>query len=177
MRRLSRLAFHVAIVIDGCLAISIVRDVANVTTTRLYLAARSDAAPHSDAAERFDIEGSRVVPQIAVRRSERIAFDTAAPWPSTLHLTVRPSGSSPFEIIWSDRGSRQYAAQGFSPANASHTLARGASAEATTIKAALPSGPGSVELVAHAPLTWVDPRMVSDLRVAGRALLFLLFGA
>lgn len=84
MRRLSRLALRALIVANIVLAISIARDIANVTTTRLYLNARTDAAPASDAAERFDIEGSRVVPQLAVRQGERIAFEAGHPWPSTL---------------------------------------------------------------------------------------------
>ena len=71
MRRLSRLALRVLIIANIVLAISIARDIANVTTTRLYLSARTDAAATSDAAERFDIEGSRVVPQVAVRQGER----------------------------------------------------------------------------------------------------------
>src|SRR5262245_51836520 len=164
MRWLNRYALRVAIAIAIYLAISIARDVANVTTTRLYLSGRTDTAPASDASERFDIEGSRVVPQIAVRQRERIAFDISRPWPSTLHVSVRSAGESPYEIFWRDRGSQRL-------------VARGTSADAGTVVAAIPAGPGVLELVAPGPLTWIDPRVVSDLRVMRRAILFLVCGA
>src|SRR5262245_2977610 len=164
MRWLNRYALRVAIAIAIYLAVSIARDVANVTTTRLYLSGRTDGAPASDASERFDIEGSRVVPQIAVRQRERIAFDIPTPWPSTLHVSVRPSGGSPYEIFWRDRGGQRL-------------VARATSADAATVAAAIPAGPGMLELVAGGPLTWIDPRVVSGLRVTRRAILFLVCGA
>ena len=164
MRRLSRLALRVLIIANVVLAISIARDIANVTTTRLYLNARTDAAPASDAAERFDIEGSRVVPQIAVRQGERIAFDAGHPWPSTLQVIVRPAGPAASDIRWRHLDTQLI-------------VAHGSSAEPSVISAAIPAGPGQLELVAHGPLTWVDPRMVSALRVSGRALAFVVIGA
>ena len=90
MRRLSRLSFRVFVGVELLLALSILRDVANVTTTRLHLNARIDGTA-SDASERFDIEASRVVPQIAIRHDERIAFRIENPWPSTLHVRACPA--------------------------------------------------------------------------------------
>src|SRR5439155_14428254 len=41
----------------------------------------------------------------------------------------------------------------------------------------IPAGNGVVELVGRGPMTWVDPRIVSNLRVTRRALTFVLLGA
>ena len=164
MRWLNRYTLHALIGIAIYLTLSIARDVANVTTTRLYLSARVDRASASDAAERFDIEGSRVVPQIAIRRGERIAFRVDNPWPSTVHVEARPSGPSPYEIQWRAH-------------DGNRVLARGGSPDAASIAAAIPAGPGVLELVAQGPLAWVDPRIVSNLRVTRRALLLVAVGA
>src|SRR5262245_53393804 len=107
MRRLSRYALRVCLAIEGMLALSIGRAVANVTTTRFYLARRTDSAARSEAAERFDIEASRVVPQIAIRHDEHIAFRVDHPWPSTLRADVRPSGSARYEIRWRESGAER----------------------------------------------------------------------
>jgi GDSL-like Lipase/Acylhydrolase family len=160
MRRLSRLAFRVFVGVELLLACSILRDVANVTTTRLYLSARIDGAS-SDASERFEVEAARIVPQIAIRHDERIAFPIENPWPSTLHVDLRPSGASPYEIRWRDRG-------------ADRVLARGESSTTIPVSATIPAGRGVLELVGGGPLTWVDPRLVSSLRVTRRALAFVL---
>ena len=161
MRRLSRHALRAFVGIELLLALSILRDVANVTTTRLYLTRRVDAANASEAAERFDIEASRVVPQIAIRRDERIAFRIDNAWPSTLHVDLRPSGRSPYEIRWRDGG-------------AGRVLARGESAATLPVSAAIPAGSGVLELIGRGPLTWADPRLVSSLRVTRRVLAFVL---
>jgi len=161
MRRLSRFAFRVLVGVEILLALSIARDVANVTTTRLYLNRRIDAAPASDASERFDVEASRVVPQIAIRHDERIAFRLENPWPSTLRVDLRPSGPSPYEIRWRDGG-------------ADRVLARGESSTTIPVSAAIPAGSGVLELIGRGPLTWADPRLVSSLRVTRRVLAFVL---
>src|SRR5258706_7601346 len=111
MRRLSRLLLRIFVGLELLLALSILHDIANVTTTRLYLTARFDGAA-SDASERFDIEASRVVPQIAIRHDERIAFRIENRWPSTLHVDLRPSGPSPYEIRWRDSGAGRVLARG-----------------------------------------------------------------
>jgi hypothetical protein len=160
MRRLSRLSFRVFVGVELLLALSILRDVANVTTTRLYLNARIDGTA-SDASERFDIEASRVVPQIAIRHDERIAFRIENPWPSTLHVDLRPSGPSPYEIRGRASG-------------ADRVLARGESATTIPVAATIPAGSGVLELIGGGPLTWADPRLVSSLRVTRRLLTFVL---
>jgi hypothetical protein len=160
MRRLSRLALRVFVGVELLLALSILRDVANVTTTRLYLNARVDGA-RSDASERFDVEASRVVPQIATRHDERIAFRIENPWPSKLHVDLRPSGPSPYEIRWRASG-------------VSRVLARGESSTAIPVAATIPTGSGVLELIGRGPLTWADPRLVSSLRVTRRVLAFVL---
>src|SRR5436309_3027267 len=134
MRRLSRYALRTLIVTELLLAFSILRDVANVTTTRLYLSARVEADTASDAVERFDVETSRVVPQISIRHDERIAFRTDNQWPSTLHVEVRPAGSSRYEIHWRDGATDR-------------VLANGAPTAAATTAVDIPAGNGVVELV------------------------------
>ena len=160
MRRLSRLALRVLVGVELLLALSILRDVANVTTTRLYLTRRVDAGA-SDASERFDIEASRVVPQIAIRRDERIAFRVDNPWPSTLRVDLRPTAPSRYEILWRESG-------------ADRVLARGESATTIPVSASIPAGSGVLELSGRGPLTWADPRLVSSLRITRRLLAFLL---
>jgi hypothetical protein len=164
MRRLSRHALRLLVGVEILLALSILRDVANVTTTRLYLNARVDGASASDAAERFDIEASRVVPQISIRQAESIVFRTHTPWPSTLHVDLRPSGRARYEVHWRDNGAHR-------------VLASGQSEGTTPITATIPAGHGMLELVGGGPLTWVDPRLVSNLRVARRALALVFVGA
>ncbi len=163
MRRLSRNALRVCLVVAGLLALSIIRDVANVTTTRLYLANRVDSATRSEAAERFDIETSRVVPQIAIRRDEQIAFHVDRPWPSTLHVDVRPSGPARYAIRWREP-------------HAERVLAQGESSSAATVTADVPAGSGELTFDAHGAMTWVDPRMVSTLRIWKRSAALVLVG-
>jgi hypothetical protein len=144
----------------------IVRNWAYVTTYRLYLSQRVDGASHSAAAQRFDIEDAVVVPQIASRGDDVIAFKTAVGRPSTLYLGVRPSGTAAYEIRWRDGAG-------------SAVLARGEAAAPLTIVRQVPARAGVLELVGHGPITWIDPRLVRDLRVAPHliAIALLLTGA
>jgi len=161
MRWLIRCALGALLVVELSLASSILYDVANVTTERLYLAAKIAAAPTS-AAERFDVEESRVVPQIVTRDNERLAFRMERQWPSTLHVDLRSSGPVHYEVHWRE-------------GHDDRVLVRGESQ--TAISAPIPARPGMLELVSRGPLTWVDPRLVTDLRVTRRTLAFVLVGA
>jgi len=147
-------------IVEIALTFSIFRDAAYVTTHRLYTSHRVDDPSRSIAAQRFDIEGSRVVPQISMRPMtgvDRIAFPAAIGIPSTLRIELRPEGRARYEIHW--RG-----------AAADRILADGDAAKATSISAPIPAETGVVELVSQGRLTWVDPRLVGNLRVTRRAI-------
>ncbi len=152
----------------GALAVGmlIVRNWLYVTTYRLYLSQRIDSAPRSAAAQRFDIEGTRVVPQIVSREDDLIAFKTAIGLPSTLHVDVRPSGPAGYEVRWRDGSTVEL-------------LALGSASAPVTITHAIPARAGTIEFVSHGSLTWIDPRVVRDLRVVPHvvAIALLLAGA
>jgi hypothetical protein len=139
----------------------VVRNWAYVTTYRLYLAQRSGGAARSAAAERFDIEGARVVPQILSRDDDVIAFKTAIGQPSTLRVGVRPAGQAAYEIRWRDGTTVEL-------------LARGVVSTPVTVTHAIPARPGFVELASQGSLTWVDPRIVRDLRAGPHLLAIVL---
>jgi hypothetical protein len=144
----------------------IVRNWAYVTTYRLYLAQRSGGVSQSAAAQRFDIEGTRVVPQIVSRDDDVIAFKTAVGRPSTLTVGIRPAVLASYEIRWRDGATVQL-------------LARGNVSTPIVVSHAIPARPGVVELVSHGSLTWVDPRIVRDLRAGPHliAIALLLTGS
>jgi hypothetical protein len=133
------------------IALLIVRNWAYVTTYRLYLTQRVDAS-HSAAAERFDIEDNRVVPQIVCRDDDRVGFKTELTQSSTLHVVVRTSGPSSWEIRWREGTGVQ-------------VLARGDGSEATTVTRSIPARHGTLEFISHGAITWIDPRLVRDLVV------------
>jgi hypothetical protein len=170
MSRLSRALPHLLLIVEIALFLSICRDIALVTTRRLYLAHRVEEPTPSSAAQRFVIEERRVVPQIVTREKtaadatltgERIAFRSAFDWPSTLQVEVRSAPGADYEIHWRDR-------------DANLTLASGRGS--STLTARIPGHPGVVEFVSRGPVTWVDPRMVGDLRIAGRTVAFVVVG-
>lgn len=131
----------------------IVRNWAYVTTYRLYLSQRTGAASRSAAAQRFDIEGARVLPQIVTRDDDLIAFKTAIGRPSTLRVDVRPAGQADYEIRWRE-------------GSATEILAHGHASAPLTVAVAIPAHDGFVELASHGSLTWIDPRLIRDLRFA-----------
>ena len=143
----------------------IVRNWAYVTTYRLYLSQRADRAASSAAAQRFDIEGARVVPQIVSRDDDMIAFKTAIGRPSTLRVDIRPSGRAAYEIRWRDGSTVEL-------------LASGDITTPTSVTHAIPARIGGLEFVSHGSLTWIDPRVIRDLRIAPHvAVMVLLLGA
>src|SRR5262245_52064657 len=82
------------------LVLLVLHNVAYVTTYRFYISHRTDAAAQSAATQRFDVEGTRVVPQIAMRDADRIAFKSVTPRPSMLTADVRPEGAAHYQIRW-----------------------------------------------------------------------------
>src|SRR5438105_2761606 len=110
MRRLAPHLPRALLVAEGVLALSMLRDVANVTSYRLFLRDRVDTS-RSTATERFIVEESRVIPQIATRDDERIAFNWTNPWPSTLHVSVRTVAPAEYEIHWRENGTDRKVAQ------------------------------------------------------------------
>ena len=104
----------------------IVRTWAYVTTYRLYLSQRAGAASRSAAAQRFDIEGARVLPQIVTREDDLIAFKTAIGRPSMLQVDVRPAGRATYEVRWRTE-------------SAIETLARGDTAASVSLAIAIPA--------------------------------------
>src|SRR4029079_9832364 len=106
------------------------------------------------AAQQFDIEGERVVPQIVTHGPDRVAFETEIGVDSTIHVGLRPVRPTTFAINWNDGTSQ-------------HVRARGTVDGASSIVCAFPTGTGIVEFVGDDALTWVDPRIVRDQR-AGR---------
>ena len=79
-------------------ALLMVRNWAYVTTYRLYLDHRMGAAIRSIAAQQFDIEGERVVPQIVTHGPDRVAFETEIGVDSTIHVGLRPVRPTTFAI-------------------------------------------------------------------------------
>ena len=142
-------------------ALLIVRNWAYVTTYRLYLTQRTNSAAHSAAAQRFDIEGTRVVPQIVSRDDDLISFTTALGRPSTLRVGVRPATRAGYEIRWRDGATVEL-------------LARGEVSEPITVTHSVPARPGMIELVSHGALAWIDPQLVRDLRVVPHAIVIAL---
>jgi lysophospholipase L1-like esterase len=142
----------------------IARNWAYVTTYRLYLAQRAGAANSSSAAQQFDIEHSRVVPQIVTRGPDRLAFETDVRQDSTIRVELRPARRATYTIAWHD-GDR------------SRVLAAGAADSVTPIVAAYPGGRGVVELVSDEAVAWVDPQIVRDLDVRRHLIVLALLAA
>ena len=131
----------------------IARNWAYVTTYRLYLDHRVGAADRSSAAQQFDIEQSRVVPQIVTRGSDRLSFATDVRQDSTVRVELRPARRAAYEIAWHDGNRRR-------------VLAAGTVDSSTPIVAAYPGGTGVVELISNDAVAWVDPRVVRGLSVS-----------
>src|SRR5204862_409511 len=132
--------------------VELLRNWAYVTTYRLYLAHRAGGADASSAAQQFDIEHSRVVPQIVTRGPDRLAFATNVRQDSMFRVELRPARPATYTIAWHD-GDRH------------RVLATGAANSPTPIVAAYPGGRGVVELVSDEAVAWVDPQIVRGLDV------------
>ena len=151
--RLALIIWQVAI------ALLVLRDWAYVTTYRLYLDQRADEAGdvrQSTAAQRFDVEGRRVIPQIAARDRDRIAFTAAVGRPSALHVSLRPIDRARYEIR-------------FEAGGVDRLLAQGETSVPISVVCRLPSGTGTVTFINDGSLTWVDPRIERDFEVLRHA--------
>lgn len=124
---------------------------AYVTTYRLYLDHRVDDAGASTATQRFDVDGTRVVPVIAMR-DDRVSFHAAIGRDSTILATVVPAGEASYEIHVQQNGSDRVAAQG-------HVTAP------TSVACPLPAGNGTIVVVSRGELTWIDLRLQRDLEI------------
>jgi lysophospholipase L1-like esterase len=134
----------------------IARNWAYVTTYRLFLDRRIAAAA-SAAAQQFDIEGARVVPLIVTRGADRVAFATEVGQDSTIHAVLRPGpAATTYAIEWQHGPEHR-------------VLAQGPISEPTDIACAYPGGSGVIALVSQGAVTWVDPRVVRDLRFVPHA--------
>src|SRR5262245_55507825 len=164
MPRFVRQVPRLLLITEITLVVWILHNVAYETTYRLFLSHRVDDASRSSAAQRFDIEGSRVVPQIAMRPmtgADRVGFTSALGKRSTLHVGLRPEARARYEIRWRD-------------GSASRVLAAGEAATVTSLAVPIPREAGVVELASNGPLTWVDPRLVRDLHIGPHALALTL---
>ena len=130
----------------------VARNWAYVTTYRLYLDRRVDSTSGSAAVQQFEVDGPHVVPRIAARAADRVAFETHINQDATIHAELRPPARVRYAIRWRDGG-------------AVHTVASGVTDRPVSIAAAFPGGNGVVELASDGPVTWIDPRVVRSLRV------------
>jgi lysophospholipase L1-like esterase len=125
-----------------------VRQWAYVTTYRLYLEAGT-TSPTSAAAQRFDVEGHRVVPRIVTRGPDRVSYAADVSAASTIQVGLRPTRPTRYAIEWRDSSSHR-------------VLAQGSADQARSIACASPRGRGTIELVSDQAVAWVDPRIVQD---------------
>ena len=167
MRRLAGLLPRLLLIVEIAVISWIFHNVAYATTYRLYISHRVDDTSRSSAAQRFDIEGSHVVPQIAMHPArpgddvDRVAFQTAVGAPSTLLTGLRPDGRAHYEIRWRS-------------ASAPRVLIAGDAGAATNVSVPIPGDAGIVELVSDGSLTWVDPRIVREPRITPYVVALLL---
>jgi lysophospholipase L1-like esterase len=124
---------------------------AYVTTYRLYLDHRVDDAAASTATQRFDVDGTRVVPTI-VMHDDRVSFHAAIGRESTILATVIPAGRASYEIRVRQNGVDRVAAQGDVTAK-------------TSVACALPAGDGTIVVASRGQLTWLDLRLRRDLQI------------
>jgi len=134
-------------------ALLIARNWAYVTTYRLYLDHRVGAADRSSAAQQFDIEQSRVVPQIVTRGPDSpVVYDRRA---AGLHRPRRAAAGPPRRV-------RDRLARGRSPPRACGWSCRFGDAHRRELPGRVPA---SVELVSDDAVSWVDPRVVRGLHI------------
>lgn len=151
VRTLLRVVPHVLLIAAVVMLFLVFRQWAYVTTYRLYLDHRVDDAADSTATQRFDVEGTRVVPQI-VMRDDRVSFLAAIGRDSTIRANVRSAGKASYEIHVRQDGTDRVAA-------------RGDVTEPTSVVSPFPTGNGVIELVSYGELTWSDLRLERDLQV------------
>ncbi|HYN06949.1 MAG TPA: hypothetical protein VES67_06140 [Vicinamibacterales bacterium] len=148
---LLRVIPHLLLIAAVATLLLVFKQWAYVTTYRLYLDRRVGDGADSTATQRFDLEGTRVVPQILMR-DDRVSFRAAIGQDSTIRVKVRPAGEASYEIHVRQGGTDRVAA-------------RGEVSEPTSVVCPFPTGNGVIELVSHGQLTWSDLRLQRDLQV------------
>jgi lysophospholipase L1-like esterase len=162
-RALRRWFLRALVIAQVAIALLLIRNWFYVTTYRLYLDQRIGDVRHSTAVQKFDIEGPRVVPQIATRGSERLRFRTGVSRPSTMYVDVQAEEGARYEIHLQHGGRDEL-------------IASGGPAGRQSIAVQVPSGSGLIDLVSRGAMTWTDPRLVRDFEGGrhGAALAILL---
>ena len=110
---------------------------------------RVDTGTSSTATQRFDLEGDRVVPQIAMH-DDQASFHAAIGRNSTIRANLRPHGAR-YEIH-----TRRVDGQ--------ERVCTGEVSRPVSIACPFASGSGTVEIVARGDLTWSDLRVERSLR-------------
>ena len=141
------------LVAEALLALWLVRNFFYVTTWRLYLDGRAAERSGSSAAQRFEVEGGRVVPEILSPADDRLRFTLRLERPATLRFEARPGGRASYEVALVRGRDRKI-------------VARGDAGRPSAVSLALPPFEGALELANHGPLTWADLRIVGRLRFA-----------
>ena len=161
---------HALVIAEVAIALLAIRNWFYVTTYRFYLDQRVSGTHdvrQSTAAQRFDVEGRHVVPQIAARERDRIGFQAAVGRPSTLHVDVRPGSNASGDA--SNTIARARYEIRLREGGVDRRLASGDTAVPVSVACPLPSGVGTVELINDSSLTWVDPRLVRDFEMRPHA--------
>ena len=134
------------------IVILIVRNFLYVTTRRLYLDG-PQARTGGSGAQRFEVEGGRVVPEILVPADDRIQFAVRQARSSTVRFDVRPAGHATYEVTLVARTGKR------------EVVARGEVNGAAGVSCSLPPFDGVLELANHGSLRWADLRIVGDFRL------------
>jgi len=139
----------------------VVRNFFYVTAWRLYLDGVAAQAGSSSAAQRFEVEAGRVLPEILTPEDDRMRFAVRVDRPSTLRFEARPQSRASYEVALLRDDGRQ-------------VLTRGETERPLSISHPLPPFDGVIELVNHGALTWVDLRIVRDFRFVPHLIAFAL---
>jgi lysophospholipase L1-like esterase len=146
-RRIGRL-LRVA---EALVLLLLVRNFLYVTTWRLYLDG-PQARPGTSGAQRFEVEGARVVPEILVPSDDRIQFAVRLARPSTVRFEARPAGRAAYEVaLIAGGGERQ-------------VVGRGEVEGMVAVSHSLPAFDGVLEFANRGSLIWADLRIVRDFR-------------
>jgi lysophospholipase L1-like esterase len=147
-RRVGRLL----LVAEALALILLVRNFLYVTTWRLYLDGPQARTSAAGAAQRFEVEGGRVVPEILVPSDDRIRFAVRMARPSTVRFTARPAGDSSYEVaLIAGGGERQ-------------VVGRGEVGGTMAVSHSLPAFDGVLEIANRGSMIWADLRIVNDVR-------------
>jgi lysophospholipase L1-like esterase len=124
------------------------------TTFHLFLDQRIDDSPRSAATQRFDLEGSRVVPRILMR-DDRVTFRTKIGQDSTIRADVLPEPGAGFEVRVRQEGVARVIASG-----------AGSTKAPVPVVAAFPHGTGEVEIVSRGAVAWSNLRVERSSKLA-----------